>query len=115
RALFHRSRRSADATAGHDILRRQRVSGRPLLVNVKDRKDRQGRKENLILLCGLRGLCGLLTYFTSTISIAMRSGPSIIAARVVPHGCVSSRNLTPSPFRRVTVRSRSAVLSAQWS
>jgi hypothetical protein len=52
-------------------------------------------------------------YLISTSSIAIRSGPSIIAARDVPHGWISSRNLTFSRFRRVTVASRSAVLSAQ--
>ena len=35
-------------------------------------------------------------HLISTISIAMRSGPSIIAARELPHGWISSRNFTPS-------------------
>ena len=52
-------------------------------------------------------------YLTSTISIAMRSGPSIIAARELPHGWISSRNFTPSLFKRATVWSRFAVLTAQ--
>src|SRR5207237_217975 len=42
-------------------------------------------------------------------------GPSIIAARELPHAWISSRNLTPSRFKRATVASRSAVLTAQWS
>jgi len=43
------------------------------------------------------------------------AGPSIIAARELPHGWMSSRNLTFSRFSRATVASRLAVLSAQWS
>src|SRR4030095_1442939 len=52
-------------------------------------------------------------HFTSTISIAIRSGPSIIAARIVPHGWISSRNFTPSRFKRATLVSRFDVLTAQ--
>ena len=52
-------------------------------------------------------------YFSSTISIAIRSGPSIIAARIEPHGWISSRNFTPSRFKRATVVSRFDVLTAQ--
>jgi hypothetical protein len=46
---------------------------------------------------------------------AGRGGPSIIAARELPHGWISSSIFTFSRFRRATVASRSAVLSAQWS
>src|SRR5207244_2066265 len=55
----------------------------------------------------------VVDYFTSTSSMAMRSGPSIIAARIAPQAWISSRNFTPSVFNRPTVAVRSVVLSAQ--